>query len=328
MKAENRFKHGQKSKIAHEKAVLSAKMLFPPQRGLATDSITRKSASEKEIKAAAAYRNKKKAWAKENKVRYWTYLLGDTVENLMMHIRSLPKSAPIRTEDHLLASTEITLEPREYDPSSDTPFVFIKEDLLRFVTQPPRELKDDAKRRCISGQVAGWLLLYVYYLQEMQLKPSLTKAETIFNDLYPKRFDRKPGRPRKLDAGFDTHFNGGELSDAWSQYSPVAHFWAALLVLKNDKITYSNRPLKDIDIVALLKLAKFFAEFGLGFLAKHATVGTNLLKEREIVRHRGKWLPKIIASSDFIPNRKIEREIKRIFLQKGGRPIEAPSATL
>jgi hypothetical protein len=151
-------------------------------------------------------------------------------------------------------------------------------------TPPAREVLDEAARRAIRAEGAGATLWLTYLLQARyadRVGPiSLRKVRALLTRKGSPFFPEPPG----LRA----------LNEAWDQFQPVAHLWAARFVLRTwpvpDVLLDLERDLAALHRLKgalpsqwqadtlflvhhgphLLALAKALQDFGLGYVPRHA----------------------------------------------------------
>jgi hypothetical protein len=271
-----------KANLAEEKIDIISKMLFPPQ--CIPDTSSNKKNLETEIQRAAQEerRTRTQNLHEENERDRWAYVTDLYIERIKQQIDKIPALHQTLTndEDEVRSKGEIELHPREIYSNISSPILIWPEDLIKFLQRAPATVRTDAIKKSNDGQAAGSILRYLYHLTFLKREPSLTQGRELFIEYH--NFKYGLGRPRKHEARLRNTYTDTILQEIWKEFSSVAHYWAAFLVLHDDNIIIDNNALLNIELPKFLGIAEHFAEFGAFCTNKHVP-GWNLLSVGHLV---------------------------------------------
>lgn len=297
-----------KANLAEEKIDIASNMLFPPQYLPDTSSDKRNLDTKAQRTAQEERRAKTHALHEKNERDRWAYVTDLYIERIQQQIEQIPALHHTLTsnEDEVRSTGAIELHPRKIDSDISSPVLIWPEYFIKILQRAPATVRTDAMRRSNDGQAAGSILRYLYHLTFLKREPSLKQGRDLFIDYHHSKYS--PGRPRKGEIRVSSTYTETTLQEIWKEYSSVAHYWAAFLVLHDDIIVSTDTPLLNLDLAKFLRIAAHFAEFGAFCTNKHAP-GWRLLSIEHLVLNgvqspRSK--PKIHIN---LINEVIEREI-------------------
>lgn len=297
-----------KDNLAEEKIDIASNMLFPPQYLPDLSSDKRNLDTKTQRKAQEERCAKTSALHEKNERDRWAYVTDLYIERIQQQIEHIPAlhQTLISNKDEVRSTGEIELHPRKIDSDISPSILIWTEDLIKILQRAPANVRTDAMRRSNDGQAAGSILRYLYHLTFLKRVPSLKQGKDLFIEYYHSKYG--PGRPRKGEVRVSSTYTETALQEIWKEYSSVAHYWAAFLVLHGDIIEPTDTPLLNLDLAKFLRIAAHFAEFGVFCTNKHAP-GWRLLSVDQLVLsgvQSPRSKPKIHIN---LINEVIEREI-------------------
>lgn len=259
-----------KATLAEEKFDIMSNMLFPPQYLPDNLSEKRNLDTKNQRKALEERCAKTSALQEKNEADRWAYVTDLYIERIKQQVDKIPALHQNLSddEDAIGLTGKINLHPRKINSDINSPLIIWPEDLIKILQRAPATVRTDAIRRSDYGQAAGSILRYIYHLAFLKREPSLTQSRKLFIENYPSKY--RPGRPKKDEERISSTYTDTILKKVWKEYSSVAHYWAAFLVLHTDNVILTDTPLRDIDLDDFSRIAAHFAEFGAFCKNKHS----------------------------------------------------------
>lgn len=271
-----------------EQIWLASQMLFPEQSLLREDRqlaiLNEKSEHQNKRAEQTRAKERKLGWSRQHELERWAY----SRDRKIVDFHQMLSREQQRYEDVIAAGRyTVPLESQHPGEISLFPYSALEDGITRLVLPTaslvsifeavPAAIHQRIAEASLQGQLAGAVLVYLYYLKLLKLDDArLPLAIKICLHRANERYHRKSGRPKSGSVSLLKGLRKDSLDEYWGRYRPVAHWWAAYVSIHDIALLPVDMPIGPDNLDEMIRRARFFARFGTNSFAENPTRKTIL----------------------------------------------------
>ena len=267
---------------------LASQMLFPDQSLLREDrqlAILKETPGDqkKRVEQTRA-KERKSEWNRRHELDRWAYSRDRKIVDFHLMLAQEQK----RYEDAIAAGRyvvpleiqspgEIGLFPYSALEDGLTRLVLPTDSLVSIFERVPAAIHQRIADASLKGQLAGAVLVYLYYLKTLKLDDArLPMAIKVCLYRANAQYHRNPGRPKSESESLLKGLRKDSLERWWGRYRSVAHWWAAYVSIDDIALQPVDMPIEQNILQEMVRRARFFAKFGTNSFTRNPTRKTTL----------------------------------------------------